>query len=139
MQLANARKDHSSPLIRKELNTGVTFDVNQVRLEASSVFFADSLIPYLSESKGFLCLQTEFPSSMIFGCNPPPLPTPVIFSLRRSTYKTESIVESFFCSHPLPHPNVLSAHCAIPAEINLRSGRLIAGYHHRAPERLVPG
>ena len=52
--------------IRKELNTDVTFDVNQVRLEASSVFFTDSLISYLSESKGFLSLvikQTEFPCS----------------------------------------------------------------------------
>ena len=63
---------------RKELNTDVTFDVNQVRLEASSVFFTDNLIRYLSESKGFLCSvikQTEFPSSKYLVVTPPP-PTP---------------------------------------------------------------
>ena len=65
---------HSS-WIRKELNTDVTFDVNQVRLEASSIFFTDNLISYLSESKGFLSSvikQTELPSSKYLVVTPPP-------------------------------------------------------------------
>lgn len=84
---------HSS-WIRKELNTDVTFDVNQVRLEASSIFFTDNLISYLSESKGFLSSvikQTEFPSSKYLVVTPPPHPRDIFF---------ESIREFFLRSHP---------------------------------------
>ena len=90
---------HSS-WIRKELNTDVTFDVNQVRLEASSIFFTDNLISYLSESKGFLSSvvkQTEFPSSkylvVTLPPSPPPHPRDIFF---------ESIVEFFLRSHRTP-------------------------------------
>ena len=100
---------HSS-WIRKELNTDVTFDVNQVRLEASSIFFTDNLISYLSESKGFLSSvikQTEFPSSKYLVVTPPPHPTPVIYPLRVNPRVLPSLS---------PHPFVLSALCAIPTE-----------------------
>lgn len=97
---------HSS-WIRKELNADVTFDVNQVRLEASSIFFTDNLISYLSESKGFLSSvikQTEFPSSKYLVVTlppPPPHPRDIFF---------ESSVEFFLRSHPTHLFCLLFAH-----------------------------
>ena len=103
---------HSS-WIRKELNTDVTFDVNQVRLEDSSIFFTDNLISYLSESKGFLSSvikQTEFPSSKYLVVTPPP-PTPVIFSLSQSESSSFALTPPicFVCS--LRHPHRIPTTC----------------------------
>ena len=103
---------HSS-WIRKELNTDVTFDVNQVRLEASSIFFTDNLISYLSESKGFLSSvikQTEFPSSKYLVVTPPH-PTPVIFSLSQSESSFFALTPPicFVCS--LRHPHRIPTTC----------------------------
>ena len=103
---------HSS-WIRKELNTDVTFDVNQVRLEASSIFFTDNLISYLSESKGFLSSvikQAEFPSAKYLVVTPPP-PTPVIFSLSQSESSSFALTPPicFVCS--LRHPHRIPTTC----------------------------
>ena len=103
---------HSS-WIRKELNTDVTFDVNQVRLEASSIFFTDNLISYLSESKGFLSSvikQTEFPSSKYLVVTPPPHPR-YISSESQSDSSSFALTPPicFVCS--LRHPHRIPTTC----------------------------